>query len=313
MVASVAAMEGGITMPSRRHQLAVLVVRAAKLKTSFSSEAGVRKSIEKSRPRDAKRRQVPAHVAKQCAVTTTSSTGFPIVVLTPRSPSVGTMVFSHGGAYIGELQSIHWRFCAWVATTLNLTVHVPLYPLAPEHTWRATIPALTEYCEHLVAEGPVVLCGDSAGGGLTLAMAERLVAAGRTPTSLVLISPWLDATADDAEMHAAAADDPLLSVPGLLVAGAMWAGDDDPADPEISPLKGNLAGLPPTMVLTGTRDLLNVDARRFATAARTAGVAVTMVDEPGLLHDFPLFPIPEGKRARAQIRDFVTTVLHTAH
>ena len=216
------------------------------------------------------------------------------------------MVFSHGGAYIGELQSIHWRFCAWVATTLNLTVHVPLYPLAPEHTWRETIPPLTTYCEQLVSRGQVVLAGDSAGGGLTLAVARRLVDAGHSPTAVVLISPWLDATADDAEVHAAAATDPLLSVPGLLVAGAMWAGTDDPADPNISPLKGNLSGLPPTMVLTGTRDLLNVDAHRFTAAATAASVDVTMVNEPGLLHDFPLLPIPEGAKARAQISDFIT-------
>ena len=220
------------------------------------------------------------------------------------------MVFSHGGAYIGELQSIHWRFCAWVAATLNLTVHVPLYPLAPEHTWRETIPALTEYCEGLLARQRVVLAGDSAGGGLTLAVAQRLVAAGHSPAALVLISPWLDATADDAAMHAAAANDPMLSVPGLLVAGAMWAGDDDPARPEVSPLKGEHSGLPPTMVLTGTRDLLNVDAHRFATAATSVGVEVTMVNEPGLLHDFPLFPIPEGRSAREKIRSFITENLH---
>ena len=296
-------------MPSRRHQIAVLVVRAAKLKLYFSSEAGVVRSIAKSRPRDAKRRRVPGYVAKRCIVTTTSSPGFPIVILAPRAASKGTMVFSHGGAYIGELQSIHWRFCAWVATTLSLTVHVPLYPLAPEHTWRETIPPLTTYCEQLVAPGPVVLAGDSAGGGLTLAVTRRLVDAGHPPRAVVLISPWLDATADDAEVHAAAATDPLLSVPGLLVAGAMWAGTDDPADPNISPLKGNLSGLPPTMVLTGTRDLLNVDAHRFAAAATASFVDVTMVNEPGLLHDFPLFPIPEGRRARAQIGDFITARL----
>jgi epsilon-lactone hydrolase len=298
-------------MPSRRHQIAVIVVRAAKLKKYFSSEAGVLKSIEKSRPRDSKRRRVPAYVAKLCTVTTSNSAGFPIVVLTPSATPSGAMVFSHGGAYIGELQTIHWRFCAWVASTLNLAVHVPLYPLAPEHTWRETIPSLTEYCEGLISRQPVVLSGDSAGGGLTLALAQRLVASGHSPTALVLISPWLDATADDEAMHAAAANDPLLSVPGLLVAGAMWAGNDDPARPEVSPLKGELSGLPPTMVLTGTRDLLNVDAHRFAAAATSAGVEVTMVNEPGLLHDFPLFPIPEGKSAREKIRSFITENLRS--
>ena len=60
------------------------------------------------------------------------------------------------------------------------------------------------------------------------------------------------------------------------------------------------------MVLTGTRDLLNVDAHRFTAAATAASVDVTMVNEPGLLHDFPLFPIPEGAKARAQISDFIT-------
>lgn len=292
-------------MPSLQHRAAVAVVRAARLKRYFASEAGVLESVAKSRPRDARRRAVPAKFRRSATVTTSTSAGFPIVTIAERSATRGSLVWIHGGAYVGELHSIHWRFAAWAAKELGVAVHVPLYPLAPEHTWHDTIPSLSARCEDLARRGPLVLAGDSAGGGLALAVTQRLVANGSSPSALVLVSPWLDATADDDEVHALASTDPLLSVPGLLAAGRMWAGDDDPGIAEVSPLHGALEGLPPTMVLTGTLDLLNVDANRFATKARASSVDVELVEERGLLHDYALFPIPEGRRALGQIGHFV--------
>ena len=73
----------------------------------------------------------------------------------------------------------------------------------------------------------------------------------------------------------------------------------------MSPLHGSLEGIGRTLVLTGTADLLNVDARRFAAKAREQGLALTIHEEEGLLHDYPLFPIPEGRKARQQIASFL--------
>lgn len=96
-------------------------------------------------------------------------------------------------------------------------------------------------------------------------------------------------------------NDRMLGRAGLAEAGRLYAGDLPPSDPLASALLGDLRGLPPSTVLTGTHDILNADAHRFAALAGPAGIDVELHEEPGQQHGYPLFPTPEAARAVALV------------
>jgi epsilon-lactone hydrolase len=202
-------------------------------------------------------------------------------------------VYLHGGGYVADLTPQHWQLIERLSTRLAMTIVVPRYPIAPEATWRDSRDALRA----LVApqEGPTVLIGDSAGGGLALALAQDLVRDGRRPEAVVLIAPWVDVT--NPPLEPAVLDDPWLSAEGLRQCGVLWAGDDDTAHPAVSPLRGSMAGLPPVLVISGTRDILFAQAVALVAALREAGVPVEHEVQERLIHVYPLLPVPEAKRA----------------
>lgn len=215
--------------------------------------------------------------------------------------------YLHGGAYVMDMGAVQWRMVTGLVDRTGAEVVVPLYPLAPEHRVGEGLAAVEGVYRTLVeAAGAdsVVMIGDSAGGGLALALAHRLRDAGaHLPAALILLFPWLDATLSGADQPALQADDPLLSIPRLREAGAMWAGDGDPAAPAASPLFAAQSGLPPTLVLVGTHDVLLSDSRRFA--ARCP--AVTLHEYPGMFHGWTCAPIPEAARALDQVATFAAT------
>lgn len=239
---------------------------------------------------------------------------FPAWVLEPRLPQGGevtaTVYHLHGGAFVSPVDAAHVRWATRVAGPLGARVVLPDYPLAPGHDWRSSHEALVEDVERYVTRGRVVLTGDSAGGTIALAVAQTLRdRGGPGPSRLVLVSPWVDlsestpatATLDDV--------DPWLHLTKLRLYATWWAGSDDPAElarPELSPALGDLAGLPPALVLCGTRDLLHPGCRLLADRATTARWSMTYVERPGLIHVYPLLPgIPEARTAARAVAELV--------
>jgi monoterpene epsilon-lactone hydrolase len=218
-----------------------------------------------------------------------------------------TVLYLHGGGYVSGLDRFHWRYAARLAGRLGVRVVLPDYPLTPNHTWRDSLPALTGLFERLAVESPhgVVLMGDSAGGGLAVALAQQVGRrSGPQPTHLVTFAPWVDLTGGTPGTEEAARRDPWLTLSKLKLYGTWW-GAGDPHAPEGSPLFGELSRLPQTMVLCGTRDLLAPQSRALVARTRAAGVPVTYVEEPGLLHVYPLLPVPEARRAFTQVTAFL--------
>ena len=106
---------------------------------------------------------------------------------------------------------------------------------------------------------------------------------------------------------ALAAKDHELAPPGLVAAGELYRGELPAEDPRVSPINGDFSGLGPITLLSGTHDILNSDAKRFVPLAREAGVSIDYHEAPGMLHEYPLFPIPEAKQARQTIIEALTT------
>jgi acetyl esterase/lipase len=215
------------------------------------------------------------------------------------------VLYLHGGAYVHQIEPDHWAFFARLIDALACTVTVPLYPLAPRHSHEQTL-EMIEHSYQVAFTGvdPAnrVLMGDSAGGGMSLVLAQRRKAEGNPlPAHIVLISPWLDITVKDPMVPGLERRDPYLSAPGLIEAGRMYAGDLDPEDPRLSPINGELAGLGRISVLVGTRDVLLADARRLRLLATLHNIDIDYLEHEDMYHGWAMEPSPEGRRARQQI------------
>jgi acetyl esterase/lipase len=223
--------------------------------------------------------------------------GFPCWTVRPRRDAGAVALYLHGGAYVSGLAAQHWTLIGRLADE-GVRVDVPLYPLAPQHTYRDAYPVVHEVYRQLVDDAPpggLVLAGDSAGGGLALGLAQELTAHDvRRPDRVVLLSPWLDLTLSHPQLPEYERRDPWLARPGLIEAGLAWAGGDDPALPRLSPANGPLRGLPPVAVFVGTRELAYPDAVDFARGAAAEDVVVDLTVADGALHVYPLLPAPEG-------------------
>jgi acetyl esterase/lipase len=144
--------------------------------------------------------------------------------------------------------------------------------------------------------------GDSSGGGISLALSQRLREDGQPqPGHVILLSPWLDATLSNPDIPAIDKIDPFLGVEGLKYGGEVYARDVDPRSYLVSPVYGNLKGLAPITLFIGTRDILWPDCRRLRDRAREEGVALDYREYDGMVHDWMLGPLPEAKRAIREI------------
>lgn len=215
------------------------------------------------------------------------------------------ILYLHGGAYVFDFLAPQWVIAGALVDRTGGELVAPLYPLAPEATVEAGLAAAMASYRALVDEvgaARVVIAGDSAGGGLALALAQRLRDAGQPlPAALVLIFPWLDAACSAPEQPRIERRDPVLDLEQLREAGRMWAGESDPGAPPVSPLFGDLAGLPPAICVVGTHDVLLSDTRRFAAMRPDTEVH----EYPGMFHGFICAPVPEARIALDAIGAFI--------
>ncbi|MEO5708643.1 MAG: alpha/beta hydrolase [Nocardioidaceae bacterium] len=293
-------------MPSPQHQLLTRVIPVLRRRSEVRDPEQVRRDVLAGQ--QAYDPSPPRRVARAFDVTRTDSDGLPLFELRPQGASpVRTVLYLHGGGFVSGIDPSHWRYAARLARRLGVRVVLPDYPLTPTHTWTDTLPRLVALFERLAVESAqgVVLMGDSAGGGLAVGLAQLVARrSGPQPTHLVAFAPWVDLTGRTPGTEEAAAADPWLTLSKLRLYGTWW-GAGDPPDEAASPITGDLSGLPPTLLMCGTRDLLLPQVRLLAERAGAAGSPVNSVEERGLIHVYPLLPIPEARRAWRQVEAFL--------
>lgn len=221
------------------------------------------------------------------------------------------MLMFHGGGYVFGSPKMYRSLAGRIAKAAHAAVYVPSYRLAPEHPHPAAVEDGLEAYRALLDQVPaarLAVGGDSAGGGLSLAVLQAARREGLAmPACLVLLSPWLDLTGTG-ESHTTNADTEILILaPSVERATGYYRGTVDADDPAVSPLFGELSGLPPTLVQVSGNELLLSDSTSFADQARTAGSDVDLRVADDLWHVWHLMApiVPEARASIAEIGDFV--------
>jgi acetyl esterase/lipase len=294
-------------MPSVRSHIVALIVRNWH-RNAFTSAEGLHRWIRWARLRQDHR--PPQALRRRLDIRSREIAGFPAYEVRPKRIETDLrLLYLHGGAYVFEITSHHWKRIAEMAERTGAAVTVPIYPIAPEHDFNAMFGMVMEVYRDLLSEASpsdIVFIGDSAGGNMAVVLTMLAAHDGLpSPGRHVLISPGLDMSLSNPQVFEAAKDDPWLAIPGGLEAIRLYAPGLDRSDWRISPLYGDLSVLPKTLLLTGTRDILHPDCLVFAERARAAGVDVELVVEPGMIHVWPLIDIPEARPARDRIVAFL--------
>ncbi len=211
----------------------------------------------------------------------------------------GVLVYLHGGAYYFGPVKEHWDYIAGISRMTGMAALVIDYRMAPQHPFPAGLDDVIGVVSELDPPGDWFFLGDSSGAGMAVGAALKLKEMNRSlPEKLLLMSPWVDLTLQNPEINLNEHKDPMMTVKRLLTAAREYTAAGDPKDPLISPLFGDVAGLPSTLIQTGTADLLMWDCRKFYQKCLAAQVDVKYEEYPDAFHDFMMLGfLPEAKKA----------------
>lgn len=239
--------------------------------------------------------------------------GVPVEWVGPAAASErGLVLYLHGGAYVTGSPATHRGLTARLARAAGVQLVVPDYRLAPEHPHPAAVDDAFAVYNALLLQGcpakKIIIAGDSAGGGIAMALALRIKAAALPqPAGIVLLSPYVDMTLSGQSMQAPGQKEWLLTKSFMQAAVRHYMGQQALTQPSASPLFADLSGLAPLFIQVGTDEVLLDDSTRLALAATQKAVPVTLQIWPRLWHVWQLHggQMPEADRAIAAMADFV--------
>ena len=226
-------------------------------------------------------------------------------------PRHGVILYLHGGGYVFGGLDYALGFGSILATVTGRRVLCPGYRLAPERPYPAQLEDAVASYNHLLSLGyrgdEIVLCGESAGGGLVLALALKLRDTGaQMPAGVVSISPWTDLTLSGESYAANKKSDPSISCEMLEYCRKMYApGAENWLDPYVSPLMADLEGMPRCLMFAGGDEVLLSDSILFADKLERAGGWCRLHVEEKMWHVYVLYAVEEARAARAKIAEFV--------
>jgi epsilon-lactone hydrolase len=233
--------------------------------------------------------------------------------IAPGGDASCVLMFFHGGGYCSGSILSHRRMATEAGRAGGVRTLAVAYRLAPEHPFPAAYDDALTAWRRLRKEGyaakRIAVGGDSAGGGLTLALIGELKRLGEDlPACAWVVSPWTDLTMSGATLMSKSAVDPLIHKEYLgELADAYAPAGIDRRDPRMSPLYADLSGLPPMLIQVGSAETLLDDAQRFAAAAGEADVFVTLEIWPHMIHAWPVWNarLEPGRRALMNAGEFM--------
>ncbi len=241
----------------------------------------------------------------------------PAIWVSRRVRSQGLLLYFHGGAYLMGSPATHRGMVARLASLIGVPALLPDYRKAPEHPFPAAFEDAWTAWQAVLARGyppeSIILGGDSAGGGLALALLSRIcMSGGPRPAAVFACSPWTDLTLSGASMVENASADHLLPASRTVAARDSYLAGADPADPRASPLFAKFPNCPPVLLQAAKTEILRDDAKRMAEVLRAEGAEVALDLLGDLPHVWTIFQgwLPEADDALTRTADFTTARLH---
>lgn len=231
----------------------------------------------------------------------------------PESIKDRVLLYFHGGGYVAGSINSHREYCVRLARASKTRVLLVGYRLAPEHPFPAALEDAVKAYQWLISSEEIlpknlVIAGESAGGGLTVATLLKLRDDNvELPIAGVSLSPFMDMAVTGDSLKTKAEIDPLATQEMLEFDAKLYLGGEDSRNPLASPLYADLKGLPPLYIQVGSAEILLDDSIRFVDAAKAAGVDVKFEIWDDMIHMFQMFATmaPEGQDAINKIGEFV--------
>ena len=230
-------------------------------------------------------------------------------------PKPGVILYLHGGAYIIGSPGTYWELAGRIARQTGHRVYLPDYPLAPEAPAPAAFHAAVLAWEALLGDGlrpdQIVIAGDSAGGGLALALLAHVLAEGQRPAGVVAFSPWTDLTLSGKSLKTNADTDVLLPAARVHEIRDLVVGALAPDDPRVSPLFARFPNCPPAFIAWSETEILRDDAVRMARKLRDGGAFVEQDVQADAPHVWQLFHgmVPEANASLHKAARFTVAAL----
>lgn len=219
--------------------------------------------------------KVPEEIKKVCNVKEERYQNRRVFILTPKLKEEKETViyYLHGGSYVAELSLAHWRFLSKLTQDTKATIVVPDYPLTPQYHYTDAFQMVEPLYKEIiqkVGKQNLIVMGDSAGGGMALALIEKVgEKEEQRPQKTILISPWLDVSMQNVEIPKVQQQDKMLNMELLKMAGVAYSGSEENVKNYlVSPIYGPLENIGEVVIYTGTKDILNPDVHLLEKKAK---------------------------------------------
>lgn len=225
----------------------------------------------------------------------------------------GVILYLHGGGYCSGDMQYAKGFGTILAAQENIDVCCTAYRLAPENPFPAALDDATSAYRRLLKDGyspeKIILCGESAGGGLVFSLALRLKEENLPmPCGIIAISPWSDLTMSGISYEKNRENDPSMTLKRLRFYAEQYT--ENASDPLVSPLFGDLEGLPPSLIFVGGDEIMLSDSVELHKKLIDSGCVSNIRIAPDMWHIYLLYGIKEAKEDRKLITDFLKEVLY---
>ncbi len=236
--------------------------------------------------------QIPKKDERKIEIETKQFMGRKIFIIKPKNIKENennqVILYFHGGAYVAEATKQHWDFLENIVNDTGATVILPDYPLTPKYNYKDVFQMVVPLYKEIIDKvdtNNLILMGDSAGGGLGLALEERISEEFLPlPYKTILISPWLDVRLNNPKIDEVQKNDKQLNKEKLKLAGIAYAGEDGINSYLVNPIEGNLSKLNNITILTGTYDILNPDVHILKQKAKSVGVDIQIKEYEKAAH-----------------------------
>lgn len=255
-------------------------------------------------------------IKEQCQIETREYKGRKVFIISTKEKKTNNskILYFHGGAYVGEATEEHWNFIEKLVRDTGATIILPDYPLTPKYNYKDVFEMITPLYKDIIEEfgsEELILAGDSAGGGIGLALLEKIKLENLPiPKKTLLISPWLDVRLKNEKINEIEKFDEELNKESLILAGISYASEDGMDSYLVNPIDGNLENLENITIFTGTYDILNPDVYILEERAKKVGTQINIKEYDKAGHIWIIKSNGNKELQEKGYKDFINEIIN---